>query len=48
VVAGFIVLALLLWFGLESRRFQGPPIGEEVKRRQAAIAAAERAVGEAG
>lgn len=48
VVLGFIVLALALWFGMESRRFQGPPVGEEIARRKAAIAAAERAVGEVG
>jgi hypothetical protein len=35
-----------VWFGFESRRFKGPPIGEEVARRQAEIAAAEKAVGE--
>jgi amino acid transporter len=46
VVAGFIALALVLWFAVENRRFQGPPIGDEIKKRQAAIAAAEKAVGE--
>ncbi len=47
VVLGFIALALVLWFAVENRRFQGPPVGEEViARRQAAIAAAEAAVGE--
>jgi hypothetical protein len=40
------VLLVVLWFGLESRRFKGPPIGAEIARRQAEIAAAERAVGE--
>jgi hypothetical protein len=33
-----------VWFGFESRRFKGPPFGEEVARRQAEIAAAERAL----
>ncbi len=47
VVLGFIAIAVLLWFAVEGRRFKGPPVGDEVKRRQAAIAAAERAVGEA-
>lgn len=45
---GLIVLLLVLWFGLESRRFKGPPIGADIAKRQAEIAAAERAVGEAG
>jgi amino acid transporter len=48
VVLGFLALALVLWFGVESRRFKGPPVGEDVKRRAAIIAAAEAAVGEKG
>ncbi|MFA5956726.1 amino acid permease [Hyphomicrobium sp.] len=43
---GLIVLLIVLWFGIESRRFKGPPIGAEIARRQAEIAAAEKAVGE--
>ncbi|MBS0251765.1 MAG: amino acid permease [Proteobacteria bacterium] len=43
---GLIVLLLVLWFGIESRRFKGPPLGAEIAQRQAEIAAAERAVGE--
>ena len=46
VTAGVIVLAVLVWFGLERRRFAGPPIGDVGRARQAAIAAAEQAVGE--
>lgn len=46
IVLGFLVLALILWFAVENRRFQGPPIGDAVAKRQAAIAAAERAVGQ--
>ena len=46
VVLGFIALALVLWLAVENRRFEGPPIGDAVAKRQAAIAAAERAVGE--
>ena len=45
---GLIVLLLVLWFGIERKRFQGPPVGADIARRQAAIAAAERAVGETG
>jgi amino acid transporter len=47
VVLGFIALALILWFAVENRRFEGPPTGEKIAARKAAIAAAERAVGEA-
>jgi amino acid transporter len=46
VVAGFVALALVFWVTIESRRFKGPPVGEEIRKRQAIIAAAERAVGE--
>ncbi|MFO1203066.1 MAG: amino acid permease [Tabrizicola sp.] len=48
VVVGFIVLALILWFTVENRRFEGPPTGERIAARQAAIKAAEAAVGERG
>lgn len=43
---GLIVLMVLVWFGLERRRFQGPPIGDMIAKRQSSLAAAERAVGE--
>ena len=46
ITLGFIVLALVIWVVFENRRFQGPPIGAEIAKRQAAIAAAESAVGE--
>lgn len=46
-VLGFIgALTLIAWFGLESRRFQGPPVGDRIAARAAQIAAAEAAVGE--
>jgi hypothetical protein len=38
----------VLWFTVENRRFEGPPTGERIAARKAAIAAAERAVGETG
>lgn len=44
VMGAIGVITLLAWFGLESRRFQGPPTGEAVAKRQAEIAAAEAAV----
>jgi amino acid transporter len=47
VTVGFLVLTAIVWFVFEQRRFKGPPIGDEVAKRQAEIAAAERAVGEA-
>ncbi|TCL74946.1 amino acid permease [Rhizobium sp. BK251] len=46
ITVGFLVLTGIVWFGFESRRFQGPPIGDAIARRQAEIAAAEHAVGE--
>ena len=46
VVAGFVALALILWVTVENRRFEGPPIGDRIAKRKAAIAAAEAAVGE--
>jgi amino acid transporter len=46
ITIGFLVLTAVVWFGFERRRFQGPPIGEEIAKRQAAIRAAESAVGE--
>ncbi|MDE2445170.1 MAG: amino acid permease [Alphaproteobacteria bacterium] len=41
---GFYAILIIVWFAFESRRFQGPPIGDEIKKRQAAIAAAEAAL----
>ena len=43
---GLVVLLLVIWFGFERKRFQGPPIGDMIAKRQAEIRAAERAVGE--
>ncbi|MES2144698.1 MAG: amino acid permease, partial [Pseudomonadota bacterium] len=37
VVVGFIALALILWFAVENRRFEGPPTGEKIAARKAAI-----------
>lgn len=48
IVIGFIALAIVLWFAVENRRFEGPPTGEKIAQRQAAIKAAEAAVGETG
>jgi amino acid transporter len=48
ITIGFLILTAVLWLGFENRRFRGPPIGDEIARRQAAIKAAEQAVGETG
>jgi amino acid transporter len=47
ITVGFLIVTGIIWFAFENRRFRGPPIGDEVARRQAEIAAAEKAVGEA-
>lgn len=46
ITVGFIVLALIIWVLIENRRFQGPPTGDRIAARKAAIAEAEKAVGE--
>jgi hypothetical protein len=45
--AGIVTAAVMavLVFMLNGKRFAGPPIGEEIKKRQIAIAAAEKAMG---
>ncbi|MDH4988132.1 amino acid permease [Aminobacter anthyllidis] len=48
ITVGFLIVTGVVWFGFEARRFQGPPIGDQVAKRAAEIAAAERAVGETG
>jgi len=41
---GFYAILLIVWFAYEGKRFQGPPMGTEIAKRQAAIAAAEAAL----
>ncbi|MET0596267.1 MAG: amino acid permease [Mesorhizobium sp.] len=48
ITVGFFILTAIVWFGFENRRFQGPPLGDIIKARQGAIAAAEKRVGETG
>lgn len=48
ITVGFLILAGVVWLAFEQRRFKGPPIGADIAARRAEIAAAERAVGEAG
>jgi amino acid transporter len=42
IVAVSVGVMLIAWFGLERRRFQGPPQGSAIDRRQQEIEAAER------
>ncbi|MFO1058664.1 MAG: amino acid permease [Dongiaceae bacterium] len=44
---GLLVIMAILWFGVARTRFPGPPIGDVIRKRQAEIAAEERAVGAA-
>ena len=46
ITVGFFILTAIVWFALEKRHFQGPPIGELIAKREGLIRAAERAVGE--
>jgi amino acid transporter len=43
-----LAVTAVVWFGWEARRFEGPPTGEAIARRQAAIRAAEARLGEVG
>jgi amino acid transporter len=45
LTAAMLVTMLVIWIAFESRRFKGPPIGDMISRRQAEIAATEKAVG---
>ncbi|MFO1349804.1 MAG: amino acid permease [Gammaproteobacteria bacterium] len=48
LIVALLVVMALIWLAFESRRFQGPPIGDMIAKRQAEIKAAEKAVGEMG
>ncbi|HEX5819448.1 MAG TPA: amino acid permease [Gemmatimonadales bacterium] len=41
-----LAVTAVVWFGYEVRRFEGPPVGQEIARRRSAISAAEARVGE--
>jgi hypothetical protein len=45
--AVLLIIMAVLWFGVARKHFPGPPIGDIIAKRQAEIAAAEKAVGEA-
>ena len=42
----FLAITAIIWVLFENKRFEGPPMGDMIKKRQAEILAAERAVGE--
>ncbi len=44
---GFVILLAVLWLVSENKRFKGPPMGAEIAKRQAAIAAQEKALANA-
>jgi len=46
VVLGAVGFLFAFWFGFVSRRFEGPPQGVMIQKRQAEIAVEEQAVGE--
>ncbi|MFT3974344.1 MAG: amino acid permease [Amaricoccus sp.] len=46
ITVGFFILTAIVWFAFEKHRFQGPPIGDIITKRQSLIHAAEQAVGE--
>ncbi len=41
LIVGLIVVMVILWYASERRRFEGPPTGERIAKRQAEIAAIE-------
>ena len=44
LIVGMVVIMVVIWFAGLKDSFKGPPIGEEIKKRQAAIAAQEKAL----
>jgi uncharacterized membrane protein YfcA len=44
---GLLVIMAIIWLLRARKHFPGPPIGDIIARRQAEIAAEEKAVGEA-
>jgi amino acid transporter len=46
ITVGFLVVTALVWFGVEKRRFKGPPQGVMIQGLQKQIKEAEKAVGE--
>ncbi|HVO00397.1 MAG TPA: amino acid permease [Steroidobacteraceae bacterium] len=46
VTVGFLVMAAIVWFAFERRRFKGPPTGASIAARSALIASTEAALDE--
>jgi amino acid transporter len=44
VTIGFLIVTAIVWLAFENRRFQGPPIGDAIVKRQQEIVAAEAAL----
>jgi len=47
ITVGFVILTAVVWVVFEQGRFKGPLIGDEIAKRQAEIAAAEKAISKA-
>jgi amino acid transporter len=45
LILGMIVAGVVIWYAIERQRFAGPPIGDAIARKQAEIAAREKALG---
>jgi amino acid transporter len=48
LVVAMVVVMVVLWFAVIKNTFKGPPMGDEIKKRQASIAAQEKALDAAG
>lgn len=46
ITLSFVAVTAVIWFAIESRRFQGPPLGDAIASRGSSIAAAEARVDE--
>ena len=47
ITLGFLAITAAVWYGLERRRFKGPPIGDTLRVRQAELEAPESILGSA-
>jgi amino acid transporter len=45
LILGMIVVGVIIWYAVERQRFAGPPIGDIIAKKQAEIAAREKALG---
>ncbi|MEO5807380.1 amino acid permease [Devosia sp.] len=42
ITLAFLVVAAIIWFAFEKKRFEGPPVGDKILKRQAEIAEIEK------